>query len=73
MLFLILIWTVSVFCINPGASASLDMDTIKKAQDVYFDFIMNALNNAPIDDISFSQGYIHSNSIYADDISKINV
>jgi hypothetical protein len=54
MVVFILIWAESVFCINPGAIASLDIDTIENAQDVYFDFIMNALNNAPIDDISFS-------------------
>ena len=53
ILLVIMYCIYSIAAINPGASASLDIDTIEQAQSVYFDFIMNAVNNAPISDISF--------------------
>lgn len=49
----IIFFIKSITALNPGASASLNIDTIEQAQSVYFDFIMNGVNSAPISDISF--------------------
>jgi len=53
-----------------GAKASMDMDIIKEAKDVYFSYILNILKKVDIPDISFDGGYIKGNSFALTDTPK---
>ena len=60
----------SVTCFDAGATASLDVGLIQQAKDVYWEYVMNILQNVDIPDISFHGGYIHDNTFHISQASK---
>ena len=46
---------------NNGATLSLDFGVLSQAKDVYFSYIIEALNNAQLPNIQFLNGHIGSN------------
>mmetsp|Transcript_1924 Transcript_1924/g.3333 ORF Transcript_1924/g.3333 Transcript_1924/m.3333 type:complete len:195 (+) Transcript_1924:32-616(+) len=45
-----------------GATASLEVDVLDQAKDVYFDYLLNILKKVEIPDIDFKGGHIYQNS-----------
>lgn len=47
---------------NPGLTASLDINLLQKAKDVYFDRILDIIRHVQIPDFSFDQGFVNGNT-----------
>jgi len=47
---------------NPGLTASLDIDLIQQAKDVYFDAILDIIRHVEVPDFTFDGGYVKNNS-----------
>lgn len=59
---------VSAF--DAGAVAALDFSIFTQAKDVYFSYIMEAINDSKIPDISFKGGYLNGNTFHATEPSE---
>ena len=55
---------------GPGATMSIDIAIVEQAKNVYFDFVMNIINNLTIPEIDFDGGYIKENEIHITETSK---
>ena len=53
-----------VVATNPGGTASLDIEVLKQAKDVYFKLLMNVIANLEVPDIDFDGGYLRQNSLH---------
>ena len=49
---------------NNGASLSLDFGVMSQAKDVYFSYVIDALNTVELPNLEFSNGHISSNSFH---------
>jgi len=56
---------------NPGGTMSIDLNTLREAKNVYFNYIINLLNTkVHIPNISFDHGHIENNSFHVSDSSS---
>ena len=49
---------------NNGASLSLDFGVMSQAKDVYFGYVIDALNTVQLPNLEFGNGHISSNSFH---------
>jgi hypothetical protein len=67
---------VSAACIglasafNPGATLSMDFDTLTQAKDVFFSYMLKAGNEAKMEKIIFPEGFANKNFFHVSVESK---
>jgi hypothetical protein len=58
---------------NPGLTASLDIDLIQQAKDVYFDKILDIIRHVDVPDFKFNGGYVKDNKFsITEDSDNVN-
>lgn len=56
---------VAVTSAEPGLSASVDVSVLEQAKDMYFEYIIDAINNLGLDNYKFNNdnGYLRNNKL----------
>ena len=69
-LILLLLSITYIAALNPGGTGSLDFAVIKEVKDAYFGYVLNTINKVQIPNISFHNGYLHTNTFHVTETSK---